>query len=370
MALFADVQVDSPRPRRRGRRIGVVLLVLAIIAGIALATVPTPYVIEQPGPVFNTLGTVQNSGNAVPLIEIPGQKTYPTSGALDLLTVNLLGDRQNPPNWFEVAQAWFDPSKAVVPIDAVYPKGETVEQSDKQSAVDMQNSQKDAVAAALTQLGYPLTGTLVVEGFSADSPSKGVLQNGDEILAVDGTKTDSVAGLRAIIAKTGAGVPVAVSIARKGVDSTVQVTPALSTEDGKTPILGIYPSISYTFPFQVKIQLDNVGGPSAGQMFALGIIDKLTPGKLNGGAKVAGTGTIDAEGDVGPIGGIRQKLYGARDAGATWFLAPQSNCNEVTGHIPSGLKVFAVKTLDDSLAALKAIRTGGDTSALPSCPVK
>ncbi|MBK4347366.1 YlbL family protein [Lacisediminihabitans changchengi] len=370
MALFADVPVDSRRPRRRGRTVGLVLLVLAIIAGIALATVPTPYVIEQPGPVFNTLGTVQNDGKAVPLIEIPGQKTYATSGALDLLTVNLLGDRQSPPSWFEVAQAWFDPSKAVVPIDSVYPEGETVEQSNKQSAVDMQNSQKDAVAAALTQLGYPLTGTLNVEGFSPDSPSKGALQNGDEILAVNGTKTDTVAGLRSVIAKTGAGVPVEVSIRRKGADSTVSVTPALSSDDGKTPILGIYPSISYTFPFEVKIQLENVGGPSAGQMFALGIIDKLTPGKLNGGAKVAGTGTIDAEGDVGPIGGIRQKLYGARDAGATYFLAPKSNCNEVTGHVPSGIRVFAVTTLDDSLAALKAIRTGASTSSLPTCPAK
>jgi PDZ domain-containing protein len=116
--------------------------------------------------------------------------------------------------------------------------------------------------------------------------------------------------------------------------------------------------------------LNNVGGPSAGMMFALGIIDTLTPGELNGGQDVAGTGTITADGTVGPIGGIRQKMWGALDAGADWFLAPESNCDEVVGHIPGRLKVFAVKTLDDSLDVLEAIRDDGDLSALPTCSVK
>ena len=105
-------------------------------------------------------------------------------------------------------------------------------------------------------------------------------------------------------------------------------------------------------------------------MFALGIIDKLTPGSLTGGQHVAGTGTIDGNGTIGPIGGIRQKLYGARDAGATWFLAPYSNCDEVTGHIPSGIRVLAVKTLTDSLKALTAISSGSSTSGLLTCPAK
>ena len=104
-------------------------------------------------------------------------------------------------------------------------------------------------------------------------------------------------------------------------------------------------------------------------MFALGIIDKLTPGSLNGGADVAGTGTISSEGDVGAIGGIRQKLYGARNAGAEYFLAPASNCDEVVGHIPAGLSVFSVATLSDSLAALDALRSGtaARVAGLPAC---
>jgi PDZ domain-containing protein len=102
-------------------------------------------------------------------------------------------------------------------------------------------------------------------------------------------------------------------------------------------------------------------------MFALGIIDTLTEGELNGGENVAGTGTIEADGTVGPIGGIRQKLYGARDAGAQYFLAPASNCDEVVGHVPDGLQVIRTSTLEESLDALEVIADDGDVDALPTC---
>jgi PDZ domain-containing protein len=134
-----------------------------------------------------------------------------------------------------------------------------------------------------------------------------------------------------------------------------------------TPLLGVGVSVDYEFPFDVTLRLDKVGGPSAGMMFALGIIDKTTPGELNGGETVAGTGTITASGTVGAIGGIRQKLYGARDAGASVFLAPASNCDEVVGHVPSGLDVYAVATLDDAVTALETVADGGDTASLPTC---
>ena len=372
MALFIDdSHLLSPSPsRRRFTRVGWVLLAAAVLSTLAFTLVPAPYVIEQPGPVFNTLGTVIKGGKQVPLIQIPGQKTYPTGGALDMLTVNIGGSREQPPSWFEEAQAYLDSSKAVLPVDAVYPVGTSIEQSDAQANIDMQNSQKDAVAAALTSLGYTLPAVLTVGGLSPQSPSSGILQKGDTIVSVDGQTADSVLGLRAIIAKSGAGTPVSIAIERGGVAQTVQVTPELSSGADAVPVIGIFPAIVYTYPFQVKIQLENVGGPSAGQMFALGIIDKLTPGQLNGGKKVAGTGTIDGAGNVGPIGGIRQKLYGARTGGATWFLAPYANCNEVTGHIPNGIRVLAVKTLSDSLAALKAIKDGSSTSGLLSCPTR
>ncbi len=341
-----------------------------MLGTLLFALVPAPYVIEEPGPVFDTLGTVTNGSKRVPLIDIPQEKTYPTTGSLDMLTVNISGNRQSPPSWIEVASAWLDPSRAVIPVDAVYPAGTTVQQSNQQAAVDMQNSQKDAVAAALTHLGYDLPAKLTVADFSADSPSSAALRLGDTIVSVDGVAVTSVIGLRSLVAKSGVGVPLSMAITRSGNALTVSVTPVLSPGPNPIPIIGIIPAISYTFPFKVKIELENVGGPSAGQMFALGIIDKLTAENLNGGQKVAGTGTIDASGNIGPIGGIRQKMYGAVDSGAKWFLAPASNCREVTGHIPSGIRVLAVANLDDSLKALKAISSGSSTAGLRSCPVK
>jgi PDZ domain-containing protein len=131
--------------------------------------------------------------------------------------------------------------------------------------------------------------------------------------------------------------------------------------------LGITITDSYDFPISVKLKLQDVGGPSGGMMFALGIIDKLTPGSLTGGLSVAGTGEIDGNGNVYPIGGIQQKMFGAVDAGATWFLAPADNCDEVVGHIPEGLHVTKVATLSDSLAALKAISADPETTSLPQC---
>ena len=367
LALFTDIEPE-PEPRRRIRRIGWSILSVAVVGSVAVALIPAPYVIEQPGPVFNVLGDVTVGGKQVPLIDIPTEKTYVTNGTLDMLTVTIRGNRQDLPTWLDVATAYFDPSRAVVPVDEIYPLGVSLEDSNQQGKVDMQNSQKEAVAAALKKLGYVFPSTLDVVQTQPGSPAEGVLLPGDIILTLDGQSFPDVTGLRAAIKVNGVGAPASIALMRDGVERTIRVTPILSQGDTPVPILGIIVGSDYKFPVDVTIQLENVGGPSAGMMFALGIIDKLSPGKLNGGAKVAGTGTIDSTGVVGPIGGIRQKLYGARNAGAEWFLAPTANCNEVTGHIPAGLTVFAIATLDDALAALKAIESGGDTSSLHACP--
>ena len=186
-------------------------------------------------------------------------------------------------------------------------------------------------------------------------------------VSVNGEDPLDVTQLRSIIADNGTDSPVAIEITRDGSTKTVEVIPRENPEGDGNPIVGITVGADYDFPFEVKIQLEQVGGPSAGMMFALGIIDKLTPGALNGGQDIAGTGTITVDGLVGPIGGIRQKLYGARDDGAEFFLAPAANCGEVVGNVPDGLTVFAVDTLDEALAALDVVSEGGDTAALPSC---
>jgi PDZ domain-containing protein len=367
----ANEETKSRAPIKRGVVVGRILLVIAFAAILVLSLSPAPYVIEQPGPVFNTLGYDQQvwpstdaAPNKKPLISIPHEKTYPTSGALDLLTVGVVGNPKQLPSWLDVVGAWFTSSKAVIPVDVAYPPSVSVDEQNAENAQMMVDSQKDAVAAALNQLGYTFPQKVAVKQIIKGSPADGKLQVGDDIVSVNGKKVAGVQALRDALAKNGHTKAAAIGVERDGTTSTVNVTPELNQG---SVILGIGAGMDYTFPIDVKIQLDDVGGPSAGQMFALGIIDKLSSGKLNGGAHVAGTGTIDNEGNIGAIGGIQQKMYGARSAGADWFLAPSANCDEVRGHIPGGLTVFAVKKLTDSLKVLDVISHKGDTSKLPSC---
>jgi len=370
VALFTD---DAPpsgeHPHRPGRagRVGWIVLGVALTIGLILGVTPSPYVIEKPGPVYNTIGAANHNGTETPLITIPGETVYPTKGSLDLLTVSLVGNPDNRPSWLKVAAAWLDPSQAVIPIDAAFPPNVTTRQRDEENQAMMVDSQQDAIAAALTNLGYDYPTVVSVVSLPKDSPAQGIMKAGDQVVSVNGAAVADIAALRKALKANGTETPASIGIVRDGKNLTVQVAPVKSSTAGAV-VVGINVTTSYDFPFDVKIQLDQVGGPSAGMMFALGIIDKLTPGAIQGGADVAGTGTIDQAGTVGPIGGIRQKLEGASAAGVDWFLAPADNCNEVTGHIPDGLKVFAVKTLDDSLAVLDAIRTDGDLAKLPTCP--
>lgn len=358
--------------RSNGTVTGIVALSVALVALVALTFVPTPYVIQRPGPVYDTLGTARGAdGDKVPLIEVEGAQTYPTGGTLDLTTVQVIGNRERTPTWFELAMAWTDPTRAVVPIDTVFPQGVSSDERDERNAALMVDSQHEATAAALIELGYDVGARVRVVEAVPDSPADGVLRADDLVLAIDGEPIDSATALRDAIQEAD-GAEVTLTIERDGEEDAVAVTPERSTDAAGDEVwlIGIALTTDYDFPVEVRLQLDNVGGPSAGMMFALGIIDTLTPGELNGGEDVAGTGTIDAAGTVGPIGGIRQKLYGARDAGATVFLAPEGNCDEVVGHVPDGLKVFRTGTLEESLDILEVVAEGGDTSALPVCTAK
>jgi PDZ domain-containing protein len=359
----------SPQGERssRAQLVGQGLIMVAVLATLLLAISPTPYVVERPGPVYDTLGTTQVDGEEVPVIDITGAETFPTDGRLDLLTVYLDGSREHPLDWFEVIGAWFDPAKSILPIDLVFPDGQTQEQSDEESAHDMVVSQQDAVAAALTELGIDYGSTVTVGSVAADSPADGILEVGDEVVTIAGAEIHTDTELREAIVAGGVGTPLAFGIRRDGVESTVEITPEARSDSDPRPVVGITPEVAYDFPFEVAIRLQDVGGPSAGMMFSVGIYDKLTPGALTGGEHVAGTGTIAADGAVGPIGGIRQKMVGARDAGATWFLAPVSNCDEVVGGVPDGLTVFAVSTLDEAVDVVTAIGAGEPTSDFPGC---
>ncbi|MBX3087013.1 MAG: PDZ domain-containing protein [Cryobacterium sp.] len=365
MSIFEAPPASSGR--RRSRVVGGWLLTVGVVGFLVFALIPAPYVIDVPGPVFNTLGKAGTGDSRKPLISVPNETTYPTGGALDLLTVSTVGDPDSPATWWEIVQAWFDPSRKVTPMDEAFPPGLSISDLNEQGRLMMANSQQAAVAAALIELGYTVPSEVTVGALLDNSPAVGKLEPGDVIVSVAGQTITGVDQLRQVIGASGVGNQLSIVIKRNGETKDVSVVPILSDDDPPAPIVGFYPSIQFDFPIEVDIQLENVGGPSGGQMFALGIIDLLTPGELNGGEKVAGTGTIEADGTIGAIGGIQQKLFGALWAKAKWFLAPKSNCDEVVGHVPDGLTVVAVSTLKDSLAALKAIETGVGVDSLPSC---
>lgn len=358
--------MSQSRPVRIG--LGVWALVVALVALVVLTFLPTPYVIQRPGPVYDTLGTAASGdGEQVPLIEIDGAETFETSGSLNLTTVQVVGNRERTPSWFELALAWMDSSRAVVPLDSVFPEGVSTEERDERNAMLMVDSQHEATAAALHELDFDTGAEVQVVSAVEGSPADGLLEEGDVVEAIDGVELTSASELRAAI-QDAEGDAVDLTVLRDGEEQQVEITPEREEVSGvDTWLIGITLTTEYDFPIDVTIQLDNVGGPSAGMMFALGIVDELTPGELTGGNDIAGTGTIDATGAVGPIGGIRQKLYGARDAGADYFLAPSSNCAEVVGHIPDGLQVISTATLEESLDALEVIANGGDVEELPAC---
>ncbi|KUM38356.1 YlbL family protein [Arthrobacter sp. EPSL27] len=333
---------------------------LALALGITAVSLPVPYVIESPGPTFNTLG----SDNGTPVISVTGRETFPAEGNLDLTTVYVDGGPNGPVTVIEALTAWLSGSKAVYPEELVFPTGVTKEQSQQESAVAMTTSQENAVASALRELSIPFEQKMLVAGIPEGSASSGKLQENDTIISVNGKPATALSVIQDELA-AGNGAPVDVVVARDGSNVTAAITPT------KTPagrfILGVMLQYQFKFPFDVKISLDKVGGPSAGMMFALGIVDTVTPGDLTGGKHVAGTGTITPDGAVGPIGGISQKMHGARSGGATLFLAPAANCDDVDGHIPDGLQVVRVETLAEARKAVELAASGADTSGLPSC---
>ena len=334
--------------------------VAALGLGIAVGTLPVPYVVESPGPTFNTLGESQGS----PVISVTGTETYPAAGNLDLTTVYVDGGPNGPVSILGVFSAWLDRSKAVYPVELIYPTGTTREEAEEQSSVAMTTSQENAVASALNELQLPFGQQLQAAELSEGSASTGKIEPEDVLVSINGKEITSLAVVQEELA-AGNGAAVNVVVERDGQQISQTITPKDNGE-GRF-ILGVMLKYLFTFPFEVQIALEKVGGPSAGLMFSLGIIDTVTPGDLTGGKHVAGTGTISPDGIVGPIGGIGQKMLGARSSGATLFLAPAANCDEVVGHVPEGLQVVKVENLEQARDAVELAGSGQDTSGLPAC---
>ena len=258
------------------KRLGRALALLSVLGLLWALQEPLPYVIEEPGPVTNVLGKVDGKY----VIEVSGIDNEESIGVLDLLTVSSYGYPGNTPDTLSLISAYFDSEKVILPLDVVYPAGQTVEESEAEGKEYFLSSQNDALSAAAAVLGSDF----------------------------------------------------------------------------------VMPKITF--------HLDDIGGPSGGLIFALAIIDKVTPGQLTGGKSIAGTGTISADGEVGAIGGIRLKMISANNAGDRFFIAPRSNCDEVAGFEPDGLRVIPVDTLRGALDVLEVIAADGDLSVFPVCSLK
>jgi len=344
-------------PRGRTLLVGVVVSAALIAVG---AAVPIPYVAVGPGVTFNVLGEVDGE----PVIsftgeDIPASVDEPTSGHLNMTTISVTDHM----TLFAALGLWATGERALVPREDFFPPNRTVEQVNEQNAQLFRESQSQAEIAALRYLNYPevvYAGTIVEE-----SPSYGILEPQDQILAVDGTKVTDRASLLDAMDGMTPGQVVTVTVDRDGEMMDLKVTLGENPERPGVGILGIPAPDRPTAPFTPTISLANIGGPSAGLLFTLGLIDKLTPGELTGGKFIGGTGEIRVPEDptkpaeVGAIGGILLKMISARDAGATVFLVPEANCQEAVTRIPEGLTLAKVATLDAAMAAVETVAKGG-----------
>ena len=341
------------------RSLTLVIATIATVAAIAVTVlVPIPYVILTPGPTLNTLGT-DSSGK--PLITISGHPTYKTTGNLNMVTVSFEGGPGKVLNIYNALRAWLNPTEAVVPESELFPPGQTAQQTQAQDLQEMVSSQDSATAAALTELHIPYQKLVVVVSTVPGYPASKSLKKGDVITAVNGQPVTGQTSLTTMITSHPAGTVLQVEVRRSGQAVTV---PVKSVSSNGSPVIGIDVAEHYKFPFTVNITVGNIGGPSAGMMFALGIIDKLTSDNLTGGKFIAGTGEITPAGQVGPIGGIQQKMVAARSAGATIFLTPAGNCVNTAGAVPAGLRLVKVATLSQAVDDLEAIKAG---KSAPSC---
>ena len=323
--------------------------------------VPVPFVRMAPGPTFNVIG--ERDGK--PVIDVSGTTTYPVTGELQMTTVLESGGPRGGLTFVSALASWFNSNDAVVPRELLYPDEVSGEDLKSEQAAMFSTSESDAISAATNYLKIPTTKQVIVSQVGGDAPATGKLEPGDVVLSVNGTVITESKQISQVIQGEPVGTTFTLSVMRDGKLQGVQVTSAVNPQDKKTPYIGIGIGVMYEPNFDVKFNVDGVGGPSAGLMLTMGLIDKLTPEDLTAGKVIAGTGTIKPDGTVGPIGGIRQKLAGASATQAKLFLMPASHCKEAAGHVPAGLTVTPVKTLTQAMEAVQKW-TAGQT--VPACP--
>ncbi len=340
---------------RSGHLVSGSLIALALIL-IGVGLLPVPFVKMSPGPVHDVLGTT----GAGRFIDISGTTTYPTTGQLDMLTVTERGGPAGPLTLPEAYWGWIDPDQQLVPRELIYPPDRSDEESEQISRAQFSGAESDAIAAALGLLGQPVRSSVIVRGVVDDGPAAGKVQPGDTIVQVDSVPVTEASQVVELVRGNLPGSTVALEIEQDGRRSKVEVTLGPDPDDPSRGRAGILLANQYRADFPIGFGAGDVGGPSAGLVLALGLVDKLTPGSMTGGFTVAATGTIDPEGRVRSIGGVREKAVAARQAGARVMLIPEANCEQLGDVDRGGMTVIPVRDLRGSVDLLRRWSDGGE----------
>lgn len=350
-----DTGDPTPPPEWRRRTwlrriLSVVVVLLAL--GVVARLVPVPYVVLRPGPVVDVLGA---ASSGAPMVAVTDAKEYPTAGSLYFTTVAEYGGPGRDLSAWEWVGAHLDPHAEVLPRASLYPPDTTREAVKAENTAAMTGSQEEAAAVALRALGRTVRERAVVAHVQPGLPADGTVRAKDVVESIDGTRVTAAADVARLVRATKPGASVRLGLVR-GTQRIVVTLPTRQLE-GRA-VVGVSLRPEFTLPVKVRIDPGDVGGPSAGLVFALAVYDRLTPGALLRGQRIAGTGAVVGDGTVFPIGGIRQKMAGARRSGITWFLAPGKNCGEVAGAVPDGLTVVRVDTFAQAKDAVEEIAAG------------
>lgn len=345
--------------------------IFSLCAAVGLA-LPGSFLLQKAGPALDITGDL----DGVHLLDISGAQTYPSETELFMTTVSSFGNAEMGVPGVQALGALLFRDQQLVPVRAMYSRQESAKDVEQRNAAMMTSSQDSGTVAGLQAAGYKVAMTLTVSGVSKDSPAEGKFEEGDILTSITvGATTTAIttfSDLSGVLFSVDPGTTVTLGFTRgeESMEATMQTQGYEPDSTGWVhpgSRLGLYiASSDLKFPVDVNYGVKDIGGPSAGSMFALAIYDELTDGSLGGDHRIAGTGTMSYNGDIGPIGGIPHKLVGAAEEGAEYFLAPAENCAETVGYEPQGLEVFAVRNLDEAITAAKAIGVG-DTSGLTTC---
>lgn len=342
----------------------IIASVLLVLLFAVAAFMPVPYVTMSPGPTVDVLAETKGEE----IVQVDGHDRFETDGRLELTTVSVTGPGQDL-SLVEALAAWFDRTQAVYPRDVVYAPDQSEQDVQTESSVQMVSSQDTAIAVALTELGYDLPVLTEVLAVTKGAPADGKLETRDKIVSVNGTRITDAESVSKAVQQVGVGGDARFVVRRGDATKTLSVTTKASEDDPDKAVVGVVVGEGYDFPFDVSVNIsEDIGGPSAGLIFSLAVYDTLTPGSMTNGLNVAGTGTISADGAVGPIGGIQQKIVAAADSGADIFLVPPGNCGAALGAQVDDeeIELVKAKSMHTAVKAIEAYARDKNVD-LPRC---